>query len=422
MSPEEFTEEDYQKLNLIEKVDETKELSFFDDFVQFGLTLGFDQKYLNLLGLGLLAGACKDKIYTTTEWGPIYTNIFGIFIGESAIYQKTPTLNYSKSIVPKNTFLPNSGTFEGLIKYIQDTNRKSGLIVVDELSTWISNSKKEYNQGIKSQFMELFDCSDIEKVLAKDDGNINIKNPVISFIAGIQPETFARIISEDDYTSGFIPRFLVAYPKNPLPFKYLGSGLKISEDIERLKQKYQKLLNIVALFEKEKLHLEFDEKTIIYINELRNKYYNECLKNPHEAKVWSKAMFYIYKILMLLSIDNTLINNTNNTLDILYKVEQILNSFIADSLAIYCSIKPNVLSIISQSILADIEKYGKIDKTISDNKSIISHSELYSRTFAKHSIHAKKFTMIMGNLMEMNKVMHKKVKGKTKPTIYYTLA
>lgn len=400
-----------------------EDLTFFEDFIQFGLKLGFDKKYLILLGLGLLSGACKDRIYTSTEWGPINTNIFGIFLGESAIYQKTPTLNYAKTIASKSIFLPNSGTFEGLLKHIQDTNRKSGLIVVDELSTWISNSKKEYNKGIKSQFMELFDCNDINKVLAKEDGNICIENPVISFIAGIQPETFSQIISEDDYTSGFIPRFLIAYPKEPLPFKYLGSGLKISKDIERLKQKYQKLLNIVDLFKTEKLHLEFNEESINYINTLRNKYYDEALKNQHEAKIWSKAMFYIYKILMLLVIDSIIIDNTNNTLLLLYKVDNILNPFIQDSLKIYSNIKPNVLSLISQNILTDIEKYGKINNNILDSKKYyLSRSELYSRTFAKYSIHSKKFDIIIENLFQMKKIQRTSIKGKTKPTIYYALA
>jgi|GEM_PF-6832437 len=414
--------------------------TFFDSFVELGVNLGFHQEYCELLALVGIAGAVKDNHTMETEWGKIYPNIFAFFLGESSICMKSPTMNLLPRIIEnaidtdsENMFLPSSGTFEGLIKYMAGTTKKkavvnektTGIILIDEWSKWLGDSNKEYNQSIKNAMCEMFDCKTIDKATVGYD--VYIKTPCVSFIAGIQPALYRKHITQIDEELGFTPRFLQAYPTTKLPFRALGNGSKFKDEIDNVSNKFKNIYDFIN--SSAEVSINLDDKCLKYVNRIREHWSIKAQQNEELAKYYMKYQLYIFKLATLFYIDSSVnrINITSVSSDkILYKAFKkafpIVNNFLQNAIKIKGTNNTTELSELSNKVVEHIEKHAKKGlnySNISAELSTITRTELSKAMYDKYNINSNQLNFILAQLHDIGKISSRNVDTKTKRTTVY---
>ncbi len=405
--------------------------TFFDAFTEMGVSLGFHKKYCEILALSGIAGAVKNKRYIETEWGRINSNLFALLAGNSSTDYKTPSINFLKRVIShsgidyREFYLPNDGTFEGLLHHMDEKKKDTGIMVIQEFSRWLGNAKKDYNKTFKNALCDLFDCETIDKSLSR--GDVYIENPCVSMVAGIQPESYKKYFSVDDYELGLIPRLLISYPEEPLPFIELGNGAKNSNELYAVSQKFKRIYEKIV--SSSELTLKPDATCLKYINRIRKYWTEKAGKNQYAEKFYMKYQLYLYKIAILLYVDSSVnrINISSVSSDrILYKAfkksYKLTKQFLDDAIKIYGTIGSTEFTELTNNALLHIENKSEIipkNLVSSAELTAISRTHLSKYMYDKYAVGGKLLDAIVSQLEDMDKIYEISAPTTPKPTKYY---
>ena len=106
--------------------------------------------------------------------------------------------------------LPNRSTAEGLIDAL--SHGQAGTIFLSEFGDWLRTMEQSYNAGLKSLFVDLYDCPQQRNFRTRTGGTIRVQYPFIS-ICGVSTLSWVqKNVKLDDVGSGFFARFLLFYP------------------------------------------------------------------------------------------------------------------------------------------------------------------------------------------------------------------
>lgn len=134
------------------------------------------------------------------------------------------TIQVPQQPVKKKTITTNS-TLEGIFK-VSSNNPKGVLIFSDEILGFVGGMSKYSNSNDENEYLGMWSGADIS-VSRSGSEDIDIENPFVSVTGGIQPGRLGRFMDGDRDVSGFVSRFLFAYPRNQK--KQYDSGLDIDE-------------------------------------------------------------------------------------------------------------------------------------------------------------------------------------------------
>lgn len=201
----------------------------------------------------------------------IYPHLYALIVAETSRYAKSTGMNIFYHLVLKampHMLIPGSATTEAMIemlsgglpanyenlperqqKLIREGKKYAGQrgIMLDEFSSLLGSSKKDYMQGFPELIMRLYDAREKEQHYTRSGGLITIEQPGISIFGATTPAAMARALSNESWENGEIARYFIMFREDVLtyddsygdrtipeqiiaPLRRLHSSLPIPED------------------------------------------------------------------------------------------------------------------------------------------------------------------------------------------------
>lgn len=159
-------------------------------------------------GLANIAMALKRNVFFRLGGQHIYPNVYIAILGDSTLTRKSTALRISSNLmesVNNAILLPNDFSPEALIDTL--TTRPQGMFYWYEFATMMDILDRQYMNGAKAMFTELYDCPPrFERILKKQ--TFLIQDPFISIFTASTLNWFVNRITEGDILGGFLARFI----------------------------------------------------------------------------------------------------------------------------------------------------------------------------------------------------------------------
>lgn len=157
-----------------------------------------------------LSASLSDKISVSTQFGDVPPNIWVMLISDSTISRKTTSMRLSTEIsegAGVDALLATDGSIEGLLTELGGREGLPSMFLRDEFTSLLASvKKKDYMSGFLTDLCGLYDGSRVKRRLRKEI--IEAKQPIFLLFAGGVETKLLELLSHEDITSGFIPRFL----------------------------------------------------------------------------------------------------------------------------------------------------------------------------------------------------------------------
>jgi len=101
--------------------------------------------------------------------------------------------------------LPSDGSIEGWTQFLSES--PMGLFYRTELSSLLDQSRRGYQEGLKSWLMTLYEDEDFTRITLKD-GEMVVERPRVNVLGAIPPDTFKQKTNIGDWHSGYLARHL----------------------------------------------------------------------------------------------------------------------------------------------------------------------------------------------------------------------
>lgn len=172
----------------------------------------------------------------------IYPNIYLLIVAETSRYAKSTAMNLIYRIayeVAPHMLIPGSATSEGMIEMLagispanydklppQDKTRidtgkryagQRG-IILDEFSSLLGSSRKDYMQGFAELLMKVFDPKDVEQHYTKSGGLYTIYSPGLNIFGATTPAGMGRSVTREAWESGEMARYWLLYRDGLQPY------------------------------------------------------------------------------------------------------------------------------------------------------------------------------------------------------------
>lgn len=166
------------------------------------------------LGVGVtLLGTTCPLAYGMSYAGTLRANNFCLLVGRSGEDQKSSALAVGKELLD-DAAAPLIGDFpgspEGLLDSLQ--RRPSQFIPISEFGKFLSSAQRGYFEPIKTLLADVWDAHSTQRTKANNK-IIRVDNPRLSIGAACSIPYLERHTLAEDWTGGFMGRWLVLYGK-----------------------------------------------------------------------------------------------------------------------------------------------------------------------------------------------------------------
>lgn len=189
-----------------------------------------------------LAGLLIARRVYLHLWDRIYPHLYLLIVAETSRYAKSTGMNVFYHILLKtfpHMLIPGSTTTEGMIELLSGqqpanydklpSNQKelinAGMkfagqrgIILDEYSSLLGSSKKDYMQGFVELLMRLYDAREQEYHYTKSGGWLTINKPALSIFGATTPAAMARSITHESWENGDLARYLLLFREEVLEY------------------------------------------------------------------------------------------------------------------------------------------------------------------------------------------------------------
>jgi len=284
--------------------------------------------------LTVIACNIGNRVYMNNIGGRVFCNIWSIIIGPSSVSRKTTVLGLARSTMhpfeeeldklnvkdfEKETIWLSNVTSAKLLSLLSTNPNR--LFFHNEISGFLGEMSKQYNQGMKQKITEIFDGVSVSNL--NMERCERIKNPALSILAASTESWFyPQLGSKSEQLSGFMQRFLYCIINDinirELNFDYV--------DTSEYREEFHKYEAVYKLFRS--LPLSFRLKAGDKALEFRNGIYKERmidifeLHNDPIMSYYSRIYDgYWYKFCILITLFKT--------------IEQLKHAFEMDSIPEY---------------------------------------------------------------------------------------
>lgn len=196
----------------------------------------------------------------------IYPNIYLLIVAETSRYAKSTAMNLIYRIayeVAPHMLIPGSATAEGMIEMLsgispsnydklppQDKTRidvgkryagQRG-IILDEFSSLLGSSRKDYMQGFAELLMKVFDPKDVEQHYTKSGGLYTIYSPGLNIFGATTPASMGKSVARESWESGEMARYWLLYRDELQPYTNMYAPAQLDKDlVNRLRELHTSL-------------------------------------------------------------------------------------------------------------------------------------------------------------------------------------
>ncbi len=245
--------------------------------------------------------------FTTT----VYPNLFQFCFGQSSVSKKSTALGYLVDLVtdvyPYGK-IPEEFSPQSFIEML--SLDPHSYFCHDEASKFFSAIKKRPNMAeAREIILSLYDNKSYRKRLTAKKGKNaqqsewNVPEPFlnINFVSTI--EATSRVVDEEDFTSGLMPRFLMYYPTYDIPTKPLGEATEDNfRKVGDLQGRYTELSAAIANHPAIRFRLSRGGWDVY--NNWEQDQTQSLRRNPDEmtASIFSRYSVIVLKIAMLFTV------------------------------------------------------------------------------------------------------------------------
>jgi hypothetical protein len=212
LTTEEIEEIDLLTPEEIQAVTEQPE-TFIDRFQTWASSRTDAPREFHLGGaLMALSTSLSDRMSVQTSFGPVRPNLWIMLLANSTIARKTTSMKLSLEITDaiSDTLLATDGSIEGMLTELGARNGQTSVFVRDEFTSFLAGAKKkDYMAGMLTDMCGLYDGSRVKRRLRKEI--LEVKNPIFLLFAGGVETKLLELLTHEDVTSGFIPRFIPVF-------------------------------------------------------------------------------------------------------------------------------------------------------------------------------------------------------------------
>lgn len=188
-------------------------------------------------GIGLLSGILNKFYFKYPRVTPL--NLYILLLAPSTFCRKTVCLDIASDYLidtNESLYLPESFTAEALYPILEKQNR--GLVIWRELNQVKEfQMAAEYNRGLPAFLTDIYDFKKMWKRRTKGEGEIIIREPIISILAAGVTTWFTENLKKIDFEGGLWTRFLfVPAPEEEKKFHLPKSFTLNKEILEQLKR------------------------------------------------------------------------------------------------------------------------------------------------------------------------------------------
>lgn len=202
-----------------------------------------------------LAGlACARRLVLNMH-DRIYPHLYLIIVAETSRYAKSTGMSVIHSLihaVMPYMLVPGSATTEAMMeilsgqlpanfeklpqtqqKLIESGRKFAGQrgIMLDEYSSLLGSSKKDYMQGFVELLMRLYDAREVEQYYTRSGGLLTINRPGISIFGATTPAAMARSLNNEAWENGEMARYLIMFREDVLGYNDEYARLELPAEI-----------------------------------------------------------------------------------------------------------------------------------------------------------------------------------------------
>jgi len=231
--------------------------TIIDAYVNWAKTTGDAAEQYHVAGAFIiLSSMMASAVRLPTSFGPILPNLWFMITADTTLTRKSTAMDLATDIITEiddSILLATDGSIEGLMTSLAARPNRSSVFLRDEFTGLLSQMRKrDYYAGMQETFTKLYDGKLQKRVLRKEI--ITVKDPVLLIFAGGIKSKIYELISPEDISSGFLPRFcFIAAESDVNKIKPLGPPVR---------QTRQGRDALIGRFAKLYLHYKVDTPTI----------------------------------------------------------------------------------------------------------------------------------------------------------------
>jgi hypothetical protein len=177
----------------------------------------------------LLAGAVK----LPTSFGMIIPNLWFMILADTTLTRKSTAMDLAMDLVMEiddDVLLATDGSLEGMMTSLSQRQSRPSVFLRDEFSGLLeAMTKKDYMAGFAETLTKLYDGKPMKRLLRKEV--VEVRNPILIVFAGGIREKTCGILTHEQVSSGFMPRFVfITAESDPTKVKPLGPPTPITDN------------------------------------------------------------------------------------------------------------------------------------------------------------------------------------------------
>jgi hypothetical protein len=185
--------------------------TFIERYAAWGRTIGdAAHQYHRGAAFVALSAVLSGSIYLKAKFGKIVPNLWLMILADTTLTRKSTAMNAAMDIVnevDETILMATDGSLEGFTQALSERTGRTSIFLKDEFTGLLeSMMRKDYMAGLPEFFTALYDGSTQIRRLRKDE--IRIKSPRLIIFAGGIKSRMQSIVTFEQVTSGFLPRFI----------------------------------------------------------------------------------------------------------------------------------------------------------------------------------------------------------------------
>jgi hypothetical protein len=199
----------------------------------------------------LLAGVIR----LPTSFGTIIPNLWFMIAADTTLTRKSTAMDIAMDMIAEiddNAVLATDGSIEGLLTGLSTRPGVPSVFLRDEFSGLLeSMTKKDYYAGMAELLTKLYDGKMQKRMLRKEV--IEVRDPILIMFAGGIKERIQHLLTYEQISSGFIPRFVFITaesdttrlkPLGPPTAEILDTGSEIKGELIEIFNHYRSFVRM----------------------------------------------------------------------------------------------------------------------------------------------------------------------------------
>lgn len=187
------------------------EKSFIEDYTEWAKSLGDAAwQYHQAGAFVVLSCLLSGSVRLPTSFGTLIPNLWFMILADTTLTRKSTAMDLAMDLtleIDNDCVLATDGSIEGLMTSLSMRPGRASIFLRDEFSGLLDAMiRKDYYAGMAETFTKLYDGKFQKRILRKDI--IEVRDPILIFFAGGIKSKVLSLVTHEQVSSGFIPRFV----------------------------------------------------------------------------------------------------------------------------------------------------------------------------------------------------------------------